>query len=186
MGDNNIPVLYRAADGERAMREHLLGHLWFRSLEYFRKVEGASRDELEGFVARTLGPQGGQEEYPDLITFPAFIMCFSKQPLPKYGNFGLKLESPHDLAEQVRRRCPERTEVEWCKVIYDKTEHLGAIPNPGEEWRRKHYSKPPHFADEKEWRLIIFLPPPLWLLNDTLKLNVGNLQGLFRYHPITA
>ena len=138
---------------------------------------------MEGIGSYTI--RGGRYEdiSDDRPIFPAFILCFSEQPLPEYGKFGLKLLNPHKLRERVMRRFPERTEVEWRKVTYDKTEYLDAVPNPYEEWHRKHYAKPVCFAHEREWRLLIFLPPPLRLLNDTLKPSVGNLQGLFRYYP---
>ena len=183
MDNNNIPVLYRSIDSDAAMKAHYLGRLWFRSLEHFRKVEGASRDELEGLIAYTLG----EGEYPNFKTYPAFIMCYSKQPLPKYGTYTLEIEDPRSLAEHIRLYCPKGTKVEWQKVTYDKTEHVDGRLPVREEWHRMHYAKPPCFADEKEWRLLIRLPPPFWLFNDTLKLRVGRLGfPLLKAHRTTA
>ena len=54
---------------------------------------------------------------------------------------------------------------------------LDTNPSPTEDWNRTHYSKPKKFADDKEWRLVIFLP--MRLLNDTLKVHVGDLLDVF-------
>ena len=47
----------------------------------------------------------------------------------------------------------------------------------------EHCAKPASFACEREWRLVVFLPAPLRLLDDTLKPHVGNLQGVLRLMP---
>ena len=166
--NNNIPTLYRSIGDDAARKAHYLGHLWFRTLSVFREMEGPGRDETEGLSACN---------YPELSTSPAFIMCFSKNPLPPhYGRYILKLDCPHALSERVKKRCPDRTRVTWHKVVYDKTEHVDKLLGVNEEWERMHWHKPPRFAREEEWRLIVFLSEPFWLLNDTLKLFVGPID----------
>ena len=177
-------VLYRTVSSEEAGRNHLLGILWFRSLKHFRTVEGAGRDELEGIGSYTVGAAHYVDVADERPVFPAFILSFSEQPIWEHGDFALKLLDPCALRERVKERLfqdPAKADVEWHKVTYDKTRHLEAELGPSEEWGRKHYSKPVCFACEREWRLVIFLPPPLRILNDTLKVGLGNLQGIFRY-----
>ncbi len=170
-------ILHRTVDSEEARRNHLLGILWFRSLKRFRMQEGAGRDEMEGLGSYTVRGEQHGDIADDKPIFPAFIQCFSEKPLPKYGNFGLKLLDPCALRKRVECRFPKGTTVEWLKVTYDKTEHLDAVPNPYEERHRKHYGKPACFAREREWRLVIFLSPPLRLLNDTLKPCVATFRA---------
>lgn len=173
-------ILYRTVNKYDAVENHLLGILWFRSLRHFRTVEGAGTDELEGIGSYIIDGRRHNDVSDERPIFPSFILSFSEQPMPKHGEFVMKFLDPHQLLKRVMCRVPKGTKVEWHKVTYDKTEHLEAVPNPSEDWCRKHYAKPPSFAHEMEWRLIIFLPPPLRLLNDTLKLCVGNLEGFFR------
>ena len=177
----DIPALYRTVTSEEARRNHLLGILRFGSLKYFRTKEGAGRDEMEGIGSYTVDGKQHRDVSDERPIFPGFILCFSERPLLEYGNFVLELSAPHELRKRVMRSFPDKTSVEWQKVTYNKTEHLDSVPGPYEAWRRKYYTKPACFAHEMEWRLVIFLPSPLRLLNDTLKPCVGNLQGLFRY-----
>ena len=174
-------ILYRTVSSEEVRKKHLRGILWFGSLKYFRTKEGTGRDDMEGIGSYTVDGKQHKDVSDKTAIFPCFILCFSEQPLLEYGNFVLELSNPHELRRRVKRSFPDKTCVEWHKVTYDKTEHLDAVANPSEDWNRKHYSKPACFAHEKEWRLVIFLPPPLRLLNNTLKLCVGNLQSLFKY-----
>ena len=40
------------------------------------------------------------------------------------------------------------------------------------------FAKQGCYIYEKEWRLVVCLPPEFWILNDTLKLRVGSLNHL--------
>ena len=180
---NGIPTLYRSVVNEQAMTNHLLGILWFRSLKYFRTLEGQGSDKLEGIGSYTVGESRQCDVGDERPISPVFILSFSEVRLPKFGKFVLELSDPAELRRRVKTKFPEQSSVEWHKVRYDKTEDLPAVPDLVEDWNRKHYSKPEHFACEKEWRLAIFLPPPFRLLNHTLKSHVGNLQGVFKLMP---
>jgi len=162
------------------MRNHLQGILWFRSLKYFRSVDGPGRDLMEGVGSYVVDGMLHRDVADENFVFPPFIMSYSEVTLPEYGKFVLKLSIPGKLCDQVRDQLPKGSKVRWHKVRYDKTENLDTVPGPSDDWRRKHYSKPKCFAHEREWRLVIFLPPPLRLLNYTLKLHVGRLRGLLK------
>lgn len=177
----NIPTLYRALKCEAAMRNHLQGILWFRSLKYFREKEGTGRDPMEGIGSYVVDGITHQDVGDENPIFPAFILSFSERPLvDNFGSFVLKLTRPDELRNRIVCRFPERSRIEWHRVEYDKKEELESDPSPVEGWNRKHFAKPECFADEREWRLVVFLPSPLSILNDTLKVNVGNLQGVFQ------
>ncbi len=176
----NVPVLYRALNCEAAVKCHLMGKLWFRSLKYFRGIEGPGRDPSEGVGSYRVQGVEHRDVSDESPIFPAFILCFSELKLAKFGKFFLEVRHPNDLAERVKSQFPDRTEVKWHRVQYGKREVLDSVPSTAEHWDRKHYTKPACFAEEQEWRLVVFLPPPLRLLNDTLKLHVGNLQGILR------
>ena len=175
----DIPTLYRALTCESAMENHLKGILWFRSLKHFRTAEEPGRDSLEGIGSYMSGGILHRDVSDENPIFPQFILCFSELPLKRYGTVFLKVTRPKELRERLVCRFPERTRIEWHKVEYGKKEYLESVLNPLEEWNRKHYAKPARFADEREWRLVVTLPPPLRLLNDTLKPHVGNLHGVF-------
>ena len=177
----NIPTLYRTLKREAAMRNHLQGILWFRSLKFFREKEGMGRDPMEGIGSYMVDGMLHRDVGDENPIFPAFILSFSERPLvDKFGPFVLKVMSPDELRNRIVCRFPEGTCIDWHRVVYDKREELDSVPNPSENWNRKHSAKPARFADESEWRLVVFLPPPLRLLNDTLKAHVGNLQGVFQ------
>ena len=174
-----IPTLYRTVKCNAAVKNHLMGMLWFRSLKYFRGIEGPGRDPLEGVGSCTVQGRLYRDVSDENAIFPAFILCFSELRLEKFGRFGLKVARPDALRDRVLAKCPDRTRVEWQRVEYGKQEVLDSVPGPTEHWIRKHYTKPARFAEEREWRLVVFLPEPFRLLNDTLKPHVGNLQQVF-------
>ena len=175
----NIPTLYRSLKSEAAVRNHLLGMLWFRSLKYFRGIEGPGRDPLEGVGSYTVHGMLHQDVSDENAIFPPFILCFSELPLEEFGAFVFKVAWPDALRNRVLSKFPVGTQVEWHQVEYHKQEVLDSVLSSTEHWNRKHYTKPSNFAHEREWRLVVFLPAPLRLLNDTLKPHVGNLQGMF-------
>ncbi len=163
------------------MRNHLDGILWFRSLKYFREKEGSGRDPMEGIGSYRVGEILHHDVGDKNPIFPAFILSFSELPLKeKFGPIVLKVMHPDELRNRIVCRFPEGTSIDWRRVEYDKKEELESVPSPLEDWNRKHYAKPACYAYEREWRLVVFLPPPLRLLNDTLKAYVGNLQGVFQ------
>ena len=177
-GKPEPPTLFRAVKDYPAVKNHLAGKLWFRSLPYFRKVKGVGTDPLEGIgsyespdekICRDLG-----NENP-----VAFIMSFGEQAesLKAFGEYCLEVRHPLELKRRVEDRLCPGSRVEWGKVQYNKVMQLEANPSPAEDRIRTYYSKPEKFADEKEWRLVIFLP--MRLLNDTLELHVGDLQDVF-------
>lgn len=179
----DIPTLYRAVKGETVFKSHRSGKLWFRSLKYFRTMEGPGRDPMEGVGSYTVRGMLHRDVSDENAIFPPFALSFSELPLREYGDFVLKLERPNALRERVLCKFPERTRVQWYRIEYGKKAELDTVPGPTEVWKRKHFTKPERFAHEKEWRLVMFLPPPLRLLNDTLKPHVGRLQGLFELMP---
>lgn len=175
----NIPTLYRTVKCNAAVTNHLLGMLWLRSLKNFRGTEGPGRDPLEGVGSYTVDGLLHRDVSDENAIFPAFALCFSELPVKKFGGFVLKVARPDALRDRVLSKCPDGTQVEWHRIEYGKQEILGSVPGPTEHWNRKHYTKPARFAHEREWRLVLFLPAPLRLLNDTLELHVGKLQGVF-------
>ena len=174
----NIPTLYRTLRREADVRNHLLGKLWFRSLKHFREVELPGRDPLEGVGSYTVHGMLHRDVSDEYAIFPAFILCFSERPLKEHGDFVLKLRRPLALRDRVLSKFPDGSRVEWHQVEYGKKEVLDSVPGLSELGKRKHYTKPADFAHEREWRLVVFLPPPFRLLNDTIKPHVGNLQGV--------
>lgn len=180
----DFPVLYRCLADEVAVTNHLKGYLWFRSPKFFRSIEGRGNDPLEGIGSYILGGSVYKDIGDDRPIQPAFLISFSEIILPEYGKYVLKLENPNDLSERVKSRLPKGSNVYWRKIKYDKVEELYSEPSPTEGWNRKFFSKPSEFESEKEWRLVVFLPMPLRLLNDTLEPCVGNLQGIFRLQCI--
>ncbi len=178
--NHSVPPLYRSLECPLAAKNHLQGILWLRSLKHFRQIEGPRQDSEEGIGSYTIDGFLNVDVADERPIFPAFILCFGELPLPKFGKFILKLTQPEKLREQVAGRFPPGTKIAWHRVEYDKKLNLDSDPTPSVGWARKHFSKPEKFADEKEWRLVVFLPPPLRLLDDTIKPHVGNLQGIFR------
>lgn len=201
-GKPEPPTLFRAVKDYHAVENHLAGTLWFRSLPYFRniksryrllgcpfltwfqslpyfrKIKGVRADPLEGIgsyespdekICRDLG-----DENPG-----AFILSFGEQAesLQKFGEYCLEVRHPLELKRRVEDRLCPGSRVEWGKVQYNKVMQLEADPSPAEDRIRTYYSKPEKFADEQEWRLVIFLP--MRLLNETLELHVGRLLDVF-------
>lgn len=174
----DIPILYRCLKDEAAVTNHLKGYLWFRSPNYFRSIEGQGKDSLEGIGSYIFNGSVYNDIGDERPIQPAFLISFSEIVLHDYGRYVLKLENPNELYERVKGRLPKGSKVYWRKIKYDKTEELDSEPGPSEGWSRKHFSKPSKFESEKEWRLVMFLPMPLRLLNNTLKVSVGKLIGV--------
>lgn len=174
----DIPILYRCLSDETAVNNHLKGYLWFRSPKYFRSIEGRGKDSLEGIGSYIFDGSAYRDIGDERPIQPAFLISFSETMLPDYGRHVLRLDNPNDLSEQVTDRLPKGSKVCWRKIKYDKTIVLDSEPSPSEGWDRKYFSKPPKFESEKEWRLVMFLPMPLRLLNNTLVIGVGNLIGV--------
>ena len=177
------PTLCRAVKHEADAKNHYCGMLWFRPLKYFRKIEGPGRDSLEGVGTYTVQGILHRDVSDKNPIFPPFVLCFSEIPLERYGDFVLALRRPDALRDRVLSNFPSGTQAEWHRAAYHKRENLDVAPGPTEHWNRKHYAKPARFADEREWRLVVFLPAPFRLLDDTFKPHVGNLQGLLRLMP---
>ncbi len=177
------PTLFRVIKEYLAVENHLLGKLLFQSPAYFREVEGIRQDRLEGIGSYEL-PEGiiHNDLGDKTPILSAFMLCFGEQAesLKKFGGFCLKVSSPLELKRRVENHLPCGSKVEWKKVKYDKKWDMEVDVGPTEHGHRKYYAKPEKFAEEKEWRLMIFLPPPLRLLNKTLEVHVGNLQGVFQ------
>ena len=93
----DIPTLYRVLDSETAMRNHLQGILWFRSLKYFRAIDGVGRDPMEGVGSYTVDGMLHHDVADEHAVFPAFIMSYSEVDLPEYGKFVLRLSNPPGL-----------------------------------------------------------------------------------------
>ena len=177
-GKPQPPTLFRFVEGNQAMDNHLAGKLWFRSPWHFRSIEGERKDVSEGIGSYAL-PNGKICRDVNNEAPISFILCFSEQAesLQKFGEYCLKVSHPLELKRRVECRLSPGSRVEWRKIIYDKVMQLDTNPSPTEDWNRTHYSKPKKFADDKEWRLVIFLP--MRLLNDTLKVHVGDLLDVF-------
>ena len=126
----DIPTLYRVLDSETAMRNHLQGILWFRSLKYFRAIDGVGRDPMEGVGSYTVDGMLHRDVADEHAVFPAFIMSYSEVALPEYGKFVLRLSNPPGLCDRIRDQLPERSRVVWHRVRYNKTEDLDTVPDP--------------------------------------------------------
>ncbi len=184
-GNPKPPTLFRCVDKYPAAENHLTGKLWFQSLPHFRNIKGAGKDVSEGIGSYAL-PDGRicrdvNDENPT-----AFILSFGEQAesVKEFGEYCLEVRNPLELKRRVEERLCPGSRVEWQKIKYDKVMdkdnkvmQLETNPSPTESWDLMYYSKPETFADEKEWRLVIFLP--MRLLNETFKLHVGNLMDVF-------
>ena len=180
------PTLFRFVEGNQAMENHLTGKLWFRSLPSLRNIEGKGKDASEGIGSYAL-PDGRTCRDVNDDNPTAFILSFGEQAesLKKFGEYCLEIRNPLELKRRVEDRLCPGSRVEWRKIQYDKVMYkdnkvmqLQTNPGPTESWDLMYYSKPETFAQEKEWRLLIFLP--MRLLNDTLELHVGDLPDVFR------
>lgn len=180
------PTLFRVVKDYPAAENHLTGKLLFRSLPSLRNSEGEGKDVSEGIGSYVLADgricRDVNDENPT-----AFILSFGEQAesVKKFGDYCLEVRNPLELKRRVEDRLCPGSRVEWQKIQYDKVMdkdnkvmQLETNPGPSESWDLMYYSKPETFADEKEWRLLIFLP--MRLLNDTLKLHVGDLPDVFR------
>lgn len=185
-GNPEPPTLFRVVKDYPAVENHLTGKLWFQSLPYFRKIEDKGKDVSEGIGSYAL-PNGRICRDVNDKTPTAFILSFGEQAesLKQFGECCLKVSNPLELKRRVECRLCPGSRVEWRKMKYDKVMdrdnkvmRLETNPSPTESWDLMYYSKPETFAQEKEWRLLIFLP--MRLLNDTLKLHVGDLPDVFR------
>ena len=177
-GKPQPPALFRRVNEYPAVENHLAGKLWFRSLPYFRSIEGERKDILESIGSYAL-PNGRICRDVNDEASISFILSFGEEAesLQKFGEDCLEVRHPLELKRRVECRLCPGSRVEWRKITYDKVMQLEANPSPTEDWNRTHYSKPEKFADEKEWRLVIFLP--MRLFNDTLKVHVGALLDVF-------
>jgi len=185
-GEPEPPTLFRFVKGNEAVENHLTGKLWFQSLPSLRNIEGEGQDVSEGIGSYAL-PDGRRCRDVNDENPTAFILSFGEQAesVKKFGEYCLEVRNPLELKRRVEDRLCPGSQVEWRKIQYDKemdkdnkVMQLETNPGPTESWDLMYYSKPKAFAQEKEWRLLIFLP--MRLLNDTLKLHVGDLPDVFR------
>ena len=180
------PTLFRVVKDEGAVKSHLNGILWFRAHAYFRTIEGAAADSLEGIgTFRLSDGQVNHDITDDVPVQPAFILCFSAEmnATKKFGAYCLKVSNPMELKKRVEAALPQGgvTAVSWKKVEYGKTLDVETDPGPRGGWERKYWWKPEKFSEEQEWRLLVQFCRDLRILNKTLKLHTGYPTGnLFR------
>lgn len=174
-------ALYRFVVGDAALNNHIDGYLWFRSHEFFRRLEGGDESEGIGSYVIPGGPNVGDvsDDYP---IQPAYFMSFSEDPnaAQKHGDCGLELRRPHEFLEKIKKElpsCSSFVKVEWIKIEYNKTNEVDTHPSPSESLYRKFHCKPENFADEKEWRLQIQFLHSFRIQNQTLKFKWGQSVG---------
>ena len=171
-------------DSHEVIYNHLLGRLWFRSPAYFRKVKGPASDGMEGIGSYEVDDVRNIDVADSRPIQPAFFMSFSEDAdaTRKFGeNHYLVLNDPVKLMEKVKLALPPKiTNVTWQRIRYDKNMQLDRHPKPSVLSERKYFSKPESFSYEKEWRLFVLFRHSLRLMNETMKLDVGNLQGVFK------
>lgn len=175
------PYLYRSVRGKEAIRNHLLGELWFRSPAYFRDIEAPASDHLEGVGSYKLDGILHKDVSDSKPIQPVFLTSFSAEPeaTRKFGNYYFVLRDPEELRKRVQHALPpEITEVTWQKMEYTKTMQVARDIGPSENWARKYLCKPEKFSDEQEWRLFILFRHSFRLLNRTMKICIGNLHGV--------
>ena len=182
----DIPkCLYRGiGDSHEVIYNHLLGRLWFRSPAFFRMIEGPASDCKEGIGTYEVGNIRNVDVADSRPIQPAYFMSFSED-VEATRRFGgkhyLVLNDPVELMERVKAALPPKiTSVTWQRIRYDKSMNLDRDPTPSESKKRKYFSKPESFSHEKEWRLFVLFRHRLRLMNETMKLDVGNLQGVFK------
>ena len=183
------PTLFRAVDSEAAWRNHKDGILWFRAPGYFHTIKGIARDPMEG-IGTFMLPNGqiNRDITDDTTLRPVFILSFSaqKNAVEKFGAHYLEVRDPVALKGRVEAALPQGDviSVSWKKVEYGKTMAVDTDPGPEAGWRRKYWSKPEKFSDEREWRLMIEFRHHFRILNKTLKLHTGRPTGhLFQLVP---
>lgn len=192
------PVLFRTIC-KKDLCNHLEGRLWFHSPAYYRTIENPRRqDGLEGVGSWR---EGGMM-YNDISDpkrgrhlNPAYILCFSearaaprmRSAQPRSDTQVVQLTNPEELRKRIQQRVLSDCcviDVEWHKVLYDKTMDVSDTPEPQENRGRKYWHKPKEFAEEKEWRLIIFFQRnSMPIANDRLELHLGPCRDLFRPLP---
>ena len=129
--------------------------------------------EADGLVHTDIGD--------DAPIQPAFLISFSSEPVAtrKFGKHYLVLNDPNELRKRVEHALPPRiTKVSWRKIEYAKKFRVDRDLGASENWNRKFFSKSESFSDEKEWRLFVLFVDSFRLFNRTMKLHVGNLQGI--------
>ncbi len=176
------PCLYRSIEGEEAIKNHILGRLWFRSPKYFRNEEGSAADELEGIGSYKWKGINHIDVGDENPIQSVFIMSFSDEAAAtkKFGEHYFVIRDPEELKKRVQSKLPPCiTEVKWKKIKYTKTTKVEKDLSPSEAWCRKYCSKPKKFSCEREWRLFILFRHSFRLLNDTMKVYVGDLTGIF-------
>ena len=184
--------LYRSVCGDAAIKNHISGRLWFRSPAYFRRIEGPASDALEGVGSHELDSVLINDISDSTPIQPVFFMSFSAVAgaTRKFAEHYFVLRNPRELEQRVKAALPpDITEVAWKKIEYTKTMRVHHFLNPSEAWHRKYFCKPERFAGEEEWRLFVLFRHSLRLLNETMKLHVGDLAGLFqlmRHGPVES
>jgi hypothetical protein len=185
-GAVQVPPLYRHLPKREDVESHLSGNLWLRTFSYFREVECATRrDELEGIGSGPL-PDGMHltvcgEDYP---INPTFILCFTEiKSTDAFGLHSIRLLDGEKLQERIKRRlCLIKfVSTSLLPVTYADAPYI-AMPTPAELTDRMELTKPTRFEHEREWRLILRLPP-CGIRNDTLKLHVGDLDDVIDLPP---
>ena len=193
--------LFRAisAGSEKELDEiynsHYDGRLWFHAPAHYQDIEDPQRqDELDGRgsyhlngieVCDVSDPKRGWH------VCPTYILCFSADEAAASACFTgpgpsmevIQLANPEELRNRILKRVlPDCKviEVEWHKVVYDKTEDVPEDLNPAVGWARKFWHKPNEFAAQKEWRLIVRFRHGMPIANDRLELNLGYCGNLFR------
>lgn len=180
---------------DEIFKNHYGGRLWFHAPAHYQDIEDPQRrDELDGRgsyhlngieVCDVSDPKRGWH------VCPTYILCFSADEAaasacftgPGPSKLVIRLANPEELRKLILKKVlPDCNviNVEWRKVVYDKTEDVPEDLNPADDWARKFWHKPKKFAAQKEWRLIIFFQPRMPIANDRLELNLGYCGNLFR------
>lgn len=179
--------LYRSVNEDEAVKNHYLGKLWFRSPAYFRTKEGPEADSLEGIGSYDVRGLRHTDLSDSIPIQAVFMMSFSAEAYAtkKFGRHCLAVHDPQELLRRVKGALPPSiTSVEWRKITYTKTTQVQRTLMPCEDWNRKYFQKPPHFSEEQEWRLFVLFQHSFRLLNNTMKVAVGNLQAVLRLESL--
>ncbi|MGZ3881751.1 MAG: hypothetical protein ACXVBF_10455 [Flavisolibacter sp.] len=196
----NVPNnLLRSFDCEEHAAQFISGDIRFGLLTYYRNVEGARQDSVEGKVLFSWGQESSQSEPKTTISYrgsslnPYYIVSTSgpdvdeKVSAERFGRFKVRIDDPLALLERIK--CVWRTHalalndgIVIAPVDYNKggvvaaNEYLIAPP---------HYSysqKPPCFDVEKEFRYVLTCSINVnRQLNDHLSLNIGDCSDICRF-----
>jgi len=179
------PFLFRFVDNEKALSNSTSGKLWLRPFSHFASHEDLERrDDREGIASGQI--EGGnwiEWVNENNMISPQYILSFTEcDSAPRnWGEYRLKLVDRCGFIDEIKAAMP------GCVVIFGNIKYsdetvYATMPTGIAMWERASLNKRKCYCQEREWRLILLLNG-LKIINNLLKIDVGNLIGILDYCP---